>query len=555
MEEAKDGKGRRGYAIYTEPKARVSTPQQQTAFYFYTCTMSDVGELTKPTVEHTEKIDDPLVTDESVLQHVDDDAEVRRIIGPNPESVVIDKQLDKKLFWVVNRRLMPLLVVYLFQSLDKSLVNLSSIMGLVDDTGLVGNQYSLLGTILYLGTFVAEIPTNIILQKLPVAKVLCVSVFFWGAITCATAGVHNFAGLAITRVFLGIFETVAMPCFVMITQMWYRREEQLFMMALWGGMPGVQVMIGGLLAYGVAHYNGDVMYSWQLLFLILGLATVVLAFFIGWYIPDSPVKAKCFDDDQKRLLILRVRQNETGVQSNKKTKWYQVREALADPAVWFMFFIQVISCFFTGGLNFYSNIIVKSFGFTLLETELLNLAQGAVILIAIYGTMYAAQRLNQTMLVLLATGWIPLTGMIIVMKVNTTESTRVGLLIAYYMTMFTWPIGDTVNSLISRNISGSTKRTTVLILNFIAWSGANAAGPQAFASTSEKARHRAFKVDIVLFCIYYCLLICLRVLLWNRNRKRSMNAIKDESGNEVINHDTAFADLTDLENPNFRYKL
>jgi hypothetical protein len=43
-------------------------------------------------------------------------------------------------------------------------------MGIQKDAGLVGNEYSWLGTILYIGVLVGEYPTNFLLQKLPVGK-------------------------------------------------------------------------------------------------------------------------------------------------------------------------------------------------------------------------------------------------------------------------------------------------------------------------------------------------------------------------------------------------
>lgn len=45
-------------------------------------------------------------------------------------------------------------------------------MGIQEDAGLKGDDYSWLGTILYMGVLCGEYPTNFLLQKLPVAKYL-----------------------------------------------------------------------------------------------------------------------------------------------------------------------------------------------------------------------------------------------------------------------------------------------------------------------------------------------------------------------------------------------
>ena len=73
-----------------------------------------------------------------------------------------------------------MLGTYFCQSLDKGTLGFSSIMNIRADAGLVGQEYSWLGTILYMGVLVGEYPTNLLLQKLPVAKYLAVNVFCWG---------------------------------------------------------------------------------------------------------------------------------------------------------------------------------------------------------------------------------------------------------------------------------------------------------------------------------------------------------------------------------------
>ena len=54
--------------------------------------------------------------------------------------------------------------------------------------------------------------------------------------------------------------------------------------------------------------------------------------FVAFWLPDSPMRAKCFSPEDRLLMAERVRKNETGIQ-NKEFKWYQVREALSDPVV------------------------------------------------------------------------------------------------------------------------------------------------------------------------------------------------------------------------------
>jgi hypothetical protein len=58
---------------------------------------------------------------------------------------------------------------------------------------------------------------------------------------------------------------------------WYRRREQPIRIAVWYGTNGVASMLGSLLAYGLSFIVSPVLYVYQILFLTVGLATVITA--------------------------------------------------------------------------------------------------------------------------------------------------------------------------------------------------------------------------------------------------------------------------------------
>jgi hypothetical protein len=107
------------------------------------------------------------------------------------------------------------------------------------------------------------------------------------------------------------------------------------------------------------------------------------------------MKAKCFSEDEKRMMIERVRANETGIQ-NRTYKTYQMLETIKDPVIWCYVMLQITSTLVIGGLGVFSNLIIASFGFTVLQTQLLNIAQGAVTIIVMIGSAALAQTTGQT---------------------------------------------------------------------------------------------------------------------------------------------------------------
>lgn len=221
------------------------------------------------------------------------------------------------------------------------------------------------------------------------------------------------------RILLGIFEACAQPSFVRLSGMWYKREEQAQTVTFWYVVPhdwicinllsgirymmnGFQQMIGGLLAYLFSLIGADkVIKSWQALFITYGCFSVLFGVFVLLFMPDSPMTAKCFSEEDKRLMVERVRDNRTGIQ-NKTFRKYQVIEALKDPQMWCYCGIQLFTTLPTSGLGTFANIIIKGFHFTTLQTQLLSMVLGAYIIFVLVSSMWLVKKTNQNLIVMAA---------------------------------------------------------------------------------------------------------------------------------------------------------
>ncbi|OBT92427.2 hypothetical protein VE01_09290 [Pseudogymnoascus verrucosus] len=497
---------------------------------------------------------------EENYHQTNEDQETAKYVGGN--TTFVDEETSNALFWTVNKRILAcMLGTYFCQSLDKGTLGFASIMGIQDDAHLVGQDYSWLGTILYMGVLVGEYPTNLLLQKLPVAKYVAANVFLWGIVIACSAAAKDFKSLMVVRFLLGMFESCIQPAFIIMTSMWYTKREQTVLTSLWYCMTGVQLMVGGIIAWGASHYVGHSIYSWQLLFLVLGCVTCGWAVFIGWWLPDSPLKAKCFTEDQKRMMVERVRSNDTGIQ-NKTYKVYQALETIKDPVIWCYIMLQITSTLVIGGLGVFSNIIIKSFGFTLLQTQLLNIAQGAVTILIMVGGATLGQTTGQTILVMHTWTIPPIIGTAVIYSITPTPQTRVGLLIAFYCTQFHLAQGNLIFSLISRNIAGQTKKSTALAMTFVAWAAGNMTAPQIFQKSDAPRYKNGFIAHFCLYVLFNIFLVVLRLLLTRRNKAKQITtatALALEGTTDLkqvdgkITHARAFDDLTDKENPDFRY--
>lgn len=242
-------------------------------------------------------------------------------------------------------------------------------------------------------------------------------------------------------------------------------------------MNGMQQIVGGLLAYCFSLISSGPLKSWQWLFLAYGVISVIFGVWVGFWMPDSPMRAKCFTEQEKLEMVERVRDNQTGMQ-NREFKWYQFKEGLLDPQVWAYCMVSLTTTLPTSGLGAFANIIINSFGFTVLETQLLAMVLGFYIIIVLLSSTWIAKKTNQTIYVMLAFMILSFVGTAILMTVDphVSRSQDIGLLISYYITLSFWAAQTLALTLISRNIAGQTKKTIAVAMNFIWWAAGNAIG-------------------------------------------------------------------------------
>ncbi|KAK9378442.1 major facilitator superfamily domain-containing protein [Kockiozyma suomiensis] len=503
-------------------------------------------EHQKPNVAHIDEFDhvDAKRVDKEILQYAAE------------QAVVIDEQTNTRLKRKIDRRVLPVMVItYFLQALDKGTLSFASIMGIKEETGLVGQDYQWLTTCTYLAVLIWEFPTNWIVQRVPIGKYLSFNIIAWSISLAAHAACKNFTHLVVVRTLLGIFECSCQPIFVVLSSMWYRREEQAATVAFWYMMNGGQQIVGGILAYCFTLIQHARIYNWQILFLTYGCLSVVWGAFVGYYMPDSPMRAKCFSEEDKTLMVERVRSNQTGLQ-NRHFRREQLFEALRDPQCWAYPFIQFFTALPTSGLGAFANIIISSFGFSILHTQLLAMVLGAYLIVILLGSAYLSRKLQQNIYLMIGFVIPSIIGTVVLMTVvnDNTVTRRAALLFCYYLTLSFWASSTLGLSMLSRNVAGQTKKTCAIAMNFVGWAVGNTVGPQVFRTTDAPRYIIAFAVHMGCYGLLIIMLVFLRIWL------KRQNTIKDQKfldGDAIPDIDLthAFEDLTDMENPNFRYQF
>ncbi|KAF8686433.1 Major Facilitator Superfamily [Rhizoctonia solani] len=424
------------------------------------------------------------------------------ILGTSDTPVEISPEQDAAVLRKVDRWLVPvMLMVYFLQQLDKSSLSYTSVFGIVSDTNLVGSQYSWLGSIVYVAQLIWQPVSSYFLVKLPVGKYLFFNVFMWGVIVASTAAAHNFSGLIATRFFLGIFEATVAPCFITITQMWWRRREQTMRLSLWMAMNGVTSMFGSLIAFGIGHIHGSLK-PYQTIFLFIGLLTLVCSPVVYFVLPDSPSTAKFLSQEEKVIALERLRANNQGTES-KTWEWGQVREVLTDPKTYLWLALQFVCALPSGGISTFGPLIINGFGFsqpyrpsqylclsTMMATVLLNSPFGAFQVIITLGSAAIATKLKLKWPVLFFLTLPPIAGASALYVLGREPELRNELLGCYYVLSFFTGIQPMLYSWASQNTAGHTKKTCTTGLIYVAQCAGNIVGPLLYKTTDAPYYHR-----------------------------------------------------------------
>ncbi|CCM06676.1 uncharacterized protein FIBRA_08961 [Fibroporia radiculosa] len=210
------------------------------------------------------------------------------------------------------------------QSADKTTLGQSAVLKLLNapNAFLTQNQFNWLGTIFYLFYLGFEFPQNYALQRFPVGKWVSVNILVWSIALLCHAAAKSFGALFACRVFLGICEGAITPGFMIVTSMFYTRQEQTLRVGYWYLMNGAAVVMLGLIAYGTLHIQSNVLEPWQWLMLIFGIITFVVAILFWFMFPDSPANAWFLTPEEKSIAVERIKVNQAGAE-NKRFKKYQ----------------------------------------------------------------------------------------------------------------------------------------------------------------------------------------------------------------------------------------
>ncbi|CAM1504862.1 Fc.00g024530.m01.CDS01 [Cosmosporella sp. VM-42] len=367
---------------------------------------------------------------------------------------------EKALLRKLDRRLLPAVgILYLLSFLDRSNVGNARIEGMVEDLNMTGNQYLTGLTLYFIGYVIFEVPCNIILKRTTPRLWLPTLTIAWGIVATLLGVVQNLTGFLIARFFLGVTESGLFPGVVFYFSMWYKRRERQYRISLFFSAASLAGAFGGILAYGIGKMAGIVWENgWRWIFILEGIATVIVAFAAYWFIENYPDTSKFLSNRERQFIHVRLAADSDAI-NKEHFSWAAVLQAFRDPNCWLygLGFHTMSLPLYT--LSLFLPTIIKNLGYTAAVAQLLTIPPYALAFVTTLSVAIASERLGKRAVFIAGSSAVAAIGYIILLA-NTNPTARPGL--SYAGTFFAaagiYPATALVLSWPAINVSGQTKR-------------------------------------------------------------------------------------------------
>jgi D-galactonate transporter len=268
-------------------------------------------------------------------------------------DIVLDEAelIYSKVAW----RIVPLVFLcYIFAYLDRVNVGFARLQ-MLTDLKFSETAYGVGAGIFFVGYFIFEVPSNLVLQKVGARLWIARIMITWGIISAAMMLVRTPVHFYILRFLLGAAEAGFYPGVVLYFTYWFPSRRRGRIMALFFTGNPISGIIGGPVSGSILQFFGGFLRlaGWQWLFLLEALPTIILGFLIYFILDDHVADAKWLTPQEKAYL-----DTQTAAEAKGKTH-HSLSSVFGSGRVWLLCLIMFGTIMGSYAYGFWLPAIIK----------------------------------------------------------------------------------------------------------------------------------------------------------------------------------------------------
>ncbi|MYV42105.1 MFS transporter [Streptomyces sp. SID1328] len=266
---------------------------------------------------------------------------------------------ENAVFRKVVRRIVPFLVLaYVVSYLDRVNVGFAKLQ-MSADLGFSEASYGLGAGLFFIGYFLFEVPSNLLLQRVGARAWIARIMISWGVVSAAFVFVTNEATFYVLRFLLGAAEAGFYPGVILYCTYWFPSHRRARVIAMFMSAIPVAGIFGNPLSgwildtfHGTGGWQG-----WQWMFALEALPALAVGVATLFYLDNGVRDAKWLSDEEKDVVERALSED-----AAHRTVHGKVWDGFRDPKVWLMSLIYF--CFVMGqyALTFWMPTFVESTG-------------------------------------------------------------------------------------------------------------------------------------------------------------------------------------------------
>ena len=269
-----------------------------------------------------------------------------------------DQSLETRTYHKVDVRLLPFLFLcYILAYLDRVNVGFAKLQ-MLKDLSMSDAAFATGAGIFFIGYFFFEVPSNVLLKKFGARMWIARIMISWGVISACMIFVKGEWSFYAMRFLLGLAEAGFFPGVIFYLTLWYPSRLRASRTAWFVAAIAISGVIGNPISGWIMdRLNGAMnLAGWQWLFLSEGIPSVIVGFWVIYYLNSSIEEAKWLTPEEKALLANNI------IAEDKHKTEHKLADAFTSGRVWVLCAIYFTLMIGLYGIAFWLPTIVKAFG-------------------------------------------------------------------------------------------------------------------------------------------------------------------------------------------------